>query len=96
MVKETALTCVFFVSGMAQSVGMSPTSNTTITDVTSPLIIYPSSSTSAEQGSPQVSPSRGITSPYDMTLACTSQVGSPPTNLSSLKPPYSRCDINGQ
>ena len=67
------------------SVEMSPVSNTTITDVTNPLIVCPTSNATAEQTSPQVSPNGGLTSSYDMTLACTSQAASPSTNTATMK-----------
>lgn len=86
---------MYFVSDMTQS--MAPLSNTIITDVTSPLMVYPSPSASTDQLSPQVSPNGGLSSSYDMTLACTSQAGSSPTNSTATKSsPFARCDINPQ
>ncbi|KAK3927063.1 Heat shock factor protein [Frankliniella fusca] len=80
---------------MMQSVPLSPLSaGPTITDVTSPLVAQFPSNPAAEQASNQTSPLRNISSPYDMTLACTSQDGTSPTP--TLKSSFSRCDINGK
>ncbi|XP_026271706.1 heat shock factor protein isoform X3 [Frankliniella occidentalis] len=78
---------------MMQSVSMSPLSaGPTITDVTSPLIAQFPSNTAAEQVSPQPSPVRNLSSPYDMTLACTSQEGTSPTP--SFKSSFNRDDLD--